>query len=400
MSDETQGAGKGLARQIIWLMTLILCAALASPAAAQDHQYSAEQIQAGYRIYVGQCQLCHGFNGDGIARVSLSRQQFPRAVTDDDIRKAITTGNPAGMPPFALKAEELDGLVAFIRSGMDQTGTGFRLGDAVHGKTIYESAGCAACHRLDGKGPRTAPALDDIGSARRPGQILTSLTEPTKGTMPINRAVTIVTTDGRRIAGPGVDRSVVFQNASLLPWRTIAGNVRYGMELQKRFDRQTMIERTEYFVRLVGLAGFERHYPSELSGGMQQRVNLARALASDPSVLLMDEPFAALDAQTRELMQAELLKIWTAARKTVVFITHQINEALYLADRVVVMSARPGRVKGLFQIPFPRPRPLNLKRDPAFLQLEDAIWQLVEETPERLNLGTTAPAVEQAHAEG
>jgi len=201
MSDETQGAGKGLARQIIWLMTLILCAALASPAAAQDHQYSAEQIQAGYRIYVGQCQLCHGFNGDGIARVSLSRQQFPRAVTDDDIRKAITTGNPAGMPPFALKAEELDGLVAFIRSGMDQTGTGFRLGDAVHGKTIYESAGCAACHRLDGKGPRTAPALDDIGSARRPGQILTSLTEPTKGTMPINRAVTIVTTDGRRIAG-------------------------------------------------------------------------------------------------------------------------------------------------------------------------------------------------------
>jgi len=202
MSDETQGAGKGLARQIIWLMTLILCAALASPAAAQDHQYSAEQIQAGYRIYVGQCQLCHGFNGDGIARVSLSRQQFPRAVTDDDIRKAITTGMPAGLPVvIALKAEELDGLVAFIRSGMDQTGTGFRLGDAVHGKTIYESAGCAACHRLDGKGPRTAPALDDIGSARRPGQILTSLTEPTKGTMPINRAVTIVTTDGRTIVG-------------------------------------------------------------------------------------------------------------------------------------------------------------------------------------------------------
>jgi NitT/TauT family transport system ATP-binding protein len=209
-----------------------------------------------------------------------------------------------------------------------------------------------------------------------------------------------VSIDGARIDGPGVDRSVVFQNASLLPWRTIAGNIRYGMELQKRFDRQTMSERTEYFVKLVGLAGFERHYPSELSGGMQQRVNLARALASDPSVLLMDEPFAALDAQTRELMQAELLKIWTAAQKTVVFITHQINEALYLADRVVVMSARPGRVKGIFEIPFPRPRPLSVKRDPAFLQLEDAIWQLVEETPERLNLGPTAPAVDQAHAEG
>ena len=178
-----------------------ICIALASPVAAQDHQYSAEQIQAGYRTYVGQCQLCHGFNGDGIARVSLSRQQFPRAVTDDDIRKAITTGNPAGMPPFALKEEELDGLVAFIRSGMDQAGTGFRLGDAVHGKTVYENAGCATCHRLDGKGPRTAPALDDIGSARRPGQIVTSLTDPTKGTMPINRAVTIVTTDGRTIQG-------------------------------------------------------------------------------------------------------------------------------------------------------------------------------------------------------
>ena len=173
---------------------------------------------------------------------------------------------------------------------------------------------------------------------------------------------------------------MVFQHASLLPWRTIAGNVRYGMELQKRFDRVALGERTEYFIQLVGLTGFERHYPSELSGGMQQRVNLARALASDPSVLLMDEPFAALDAQTRELMQAELLKIWTEARKTVLFITHQINEAIYLADRVVVMSARPGRIKGVFQVPFKRPRPLSVKRDPQFLQIEDGIWQLVEET--------------------
>ncbi len=118
-----------------------------------------------------------------------------------------------------------------------------------------------------------------------------------------------VTIDGRRIQGPGVDRAVVFQHASLLPWRTIAGNVRYGMELQKRFDAAAMRERVDRFITLVGLAGFERHYPSELSGGMQQRVNLARALASDPAVLLMDEPFAALDAQTREYMQSELLKI-------------------------------------------------------------------------------------------
>jgi NitT/TauT family transport system ATP-binding protein len=162
------------------------------------------------------------------------------------------------------------------------------------------------------------------------------------------------------------------------------------MELQKRFDEGAMRARTERFVDLVGLKGFERHYPSELSGGMQQRVNLARALASDPVVLLMDEPFAALDAQTREHMQAELLKIWSEARKTVLFITHQINEAVYLADRVAVMSARPGRVKGVFAIPFERPRSLKLKRDPRFLQLEDAIWELVEEKPERIGM-TKAP---------
>jgi NitT/TauT family transport system ATP-binding protein len=201
-----------------------------------------------------------------------------------------------------------------------------------------------------------------------------------------------VSIDGKRIDGPGVDRAVVFQHASLLPWRTIAGNVRYGMELQKRVDAATMRERTEYFIKLVGLAGFERHYPSELSGGMQQRVNLARALASDPAVLLMDEPFAALDAQTREHMQSELLNIWSQARKTVVFITHQINEAVYLADRVAVMSSRPGTVKGVLDIPFDRPRSLSLKRDPRFLKIEDAIWQMVEEQPERLGMGRPAAA--------
>jgi NitT/TauT family transport system ATP-binding protein len=188
-----------------------------------------------------------------------------------------------------------------------------------------------------------------------------------------------VSIDGRRVAGPGVDRAVVFQHASLLPWRTVAGNVRYGMEMQKRFGRAVISERADHFIKLVGLAGFERHYPSELSGGMQQRVNLARATAADPLVLLMDEPFAALDAQTRELMQAELLKIWAEAHKTVLFITHQINEAVYLADRVAVLSPRPGRLKDVVTIPFERPRPLSLKREPRFLEVEDAIWQLVEE---------------------
>jgi NitT/TauT family transport system ATP-binding protein len=195
-----------------------------------------------------------------------------------------------------------------------------------------------------------------------------------------------VTIDGKAIDGPGIDRAVVFQHASLLPWRTIAGNVRFGMELQKRFDPAVARERTGHFIDMVGLRGFEKHYPSELSGGMQQRVNLARALAADPKVLLMDEPFAALDAQTREYMQAELLKIWADARKTVMFITHQINEAIYLADRVVVMSPRPGRVKGQFTIPFERPRTLALKRDARFLEIEDEIWKLVEETPEKLGM--------------
>ena len=196
----------------------------------------------------------------------------------------------------------------------------------------------------------------------------------------------LVAIDGQRVQGPGIDRAVVFQHASLLPWRTIAGNVRYGMELQKRFDKSAIEQRCEDFIRLVGLSGFERHYPSELSGGMQQRVNLARALAADPKVLLMDEPFAALDAQTREFMQSELLKIWSQARKTVLFITHQINEAIYLADRVVVMGARPGTVKDVFRIPFGRPRTLSLKRDARFLEIEDSIWQLVEEKPERIGM--------------
>jgi len=130
---------------------------------------------------------------------------------------------------------------------------------------------------------------------------------------------------------------------------------------------------------MVGLRGFEHHYPHELSGGMQQRVNLARALVMDPQILLMDEPFAALDAQTREVMQEELLEIWRAAKKTVLFITHQINEAIYLSDRVIVFTARPGRVKQSVAIDIERPRKLALKRDPRFLQIEDFVWNLIED---------------------
>ncbi len=199
-----------------------------------------------------------------------------------------------------------------------------------------------------------------------------------------------LTIAGKRVMGAGVDRSMVFQNASLLPWRTVRDNVRYGMEMQRRFDTETMARRANEMIRMVGLAGFEDRYPSELSGGMQQRVNLARALATDPEVLLMDEPFAALDAQTREFMQAELLKIWTKTGKTVIFITHQIDEAVYLSDRVVVMGTRPGRIKREFEVPFERPRSLSLKRDPKFLSLCDNVWRLIEEEADKINILQTA----------
>jgi NitT/TauT family transport system ATP-binding protein len=245
---------------------------------------------------------------------------------------------------------------------------------------------------------RQVLALSDISLSVADGEFMaivgpsgcgkTSLLNIVAGLLRYDAGSVII--DGKRVEGPGVERAVVFQQASLLPWRTVAGNVRYGMEMQRRFDREVMQRRAEHFIQLVGLNGFERHYPSELSGGMQQRVNLARALAADPVVLLMDEPFAALDAQTREFMQAELLKIWSEARKTVLFITHQINEAVYLADRVAVMSARPGRIKGIVEVPFERPRGLALKRDARFLAIEEKIWQMVEESPERIGMASEA----------
>jgi NitT/TauT family transport system ATP-binding protein len=254
--------------------------------------------------------------------------------------------------------------------------------------------------RRTGSEARDVLALDDITLGVEDGEFLalvgpsgcgkTSLLNIVAGLLPYEEGSVVI--DGRRVSGPGTDRAVVFQHASLLPWRTILGNVRYGMEMQRRFDEPAMRERADHFVKLVGLSGFEKHYPGELSGGMQQRVNLARALAADPTVLLMDEPFAALDAQTREFMQSELLKIWAKAKKTVLFITHQINEAVYLADRVAVLSSRPGRLKATFDIPFARPRTLSLKRDPKFLAIEDQIWQLIEEESTHMGMVVEAQA--------
>lgn len=188
-----------------------------------------------------------------------------------------------------------------------------------------------------------------------------------------------LTLNGRPIRKPGPDRAMVFQQASLLPWRTVLGNVSYGLDMRGKIRGKAAKERARELINLVGLRGFEDHYPTELSGGMQQRVNLARALAVDPDVLLLDEPFAALDAQTREFMQEELLRVWSATRKTALFITHDIKEAIYLGDRVVIFTARPGRIKERIDIDLPRPRDLHVKREPRFLEYEDRIWASIEE---------------------
>jgi NitT/TauT family transport system ATP-binding protein len=178
---------------------------------------------------------------------------------------------------------------------------------------------------------------------------------------------------GRAIEGPGQDRAMVFQEFGLLPWRTVENNVELGLEL-KGVPSTTRRGTARRFIDMVGLTGFEGHYPHELSGGMKQRVGLARALATDPEVLLMDEPFAALDAQTRDMMQIELLRIWQAARKTVLFVTHQIDEAIYLSDRVMVMTKRPGHAKRIFDIDLPRPRDYEMRMSREFNDLKLEIW--------------------------
>jgi NitT/TauT family transport system ATP-binding protein len=171
---------------------------------------------------------------------------------------------------------------------------------------------------------------------------------------------------------------MVFQEFGLLPWRTVRSNIELGLEL-KGVAAETRRDISERFIGMVGLAGFDGHYPHELSGGMKQRVGLARALATDPDVLLMDEPFAALDAQTRDIMQVELLRIWQEARKTVLFVTHQIDEAIYLSDRVVVMTKRPGRAKRIFAIDLPRPRDYEMRVTPEFNELKLEIWNALKD---------------------
>jgi NitT/TauT family transport system ATP-binding protein len=184
--------------------------------------------------------------------------------------------------------------------------------------------------------------------------------------------------DDRVVRKPGSDRGFVFQTDNLLPWRSVLANALIGPELARRCGAAER-SRTLDLLKLVGLSGFENYYPRQLSGGMRQRVNLARALAIDPEILLMDEPFSSLDAQTREIMQSELLRIWEKGRKTVLFVTHQIDEAVYLSDRVLVFARRPGRLQESVEITLPRPRALAVKRTPEFVAYVDRIWRLIED---------------------
>ena len=195
------------------------------------------------------------------------------------------------------------------------------------------------------------------------------------GFLPVERGA--ISVDGSPVTAPGPDRGIVFQHFALFPWKTVRGNILYGLERQG-MPKPEREKRAQEFIDMVGLHGFEDSYPSQLSGGMKQRTAIARTLAFDPKILLMDEPFGALDAQTRGLMQRELLAIWQRTPKTVIFVTHDVQEAVYLADRVAVMSARPGRIKTIVETKFDKNDP-DIFKNPAFVEKVDLIWNLVRD---------------------
>lgn len=184
--------------------------------------------------------------------------------------------------------------------------------------------------------------------------------------------------DGKEIKGPGPDRGMVFQSYTLYPWLTVEENIAFGLQL-KGISKREQQEVAQHYLELIGLKGFEKHYPIQLSGGMKQRVAIARALANDPEILLMDEPFGALDAQTRTIMQEILLKVWEESKKTILFITHDVEESIFLGDSIYVMTARPGRLKKNIKVPLPRPRDYHNKNSSEFLELKQELLELIRE---------------------
>jgi NitT/TauT family transport system ATP-binding protein len=183
----------------------------------------------------------------------------------------------------------------------------------------------------------------------------------------------LIRIDGRPVVGPGPERAMVFQQFALLPWADVTTNIAFGLEL-RGVPRPEREQRACELAQAVGLEGFEKHYPRQLSGGMQQRVGLARALAVDPQILLMDEPFGAVDEQTRRLLQEDLLRLIERSQKTVVFVTHSMDEAVRLGDRVVLMTPRPGRIRESIQVHLPRPRPTDIDKYPEFIELKEYLW--------------------------
>ncbi len=247
-----------------------------------------------------------------------------------------------------------------------------------------EARNISLCYRSERTGG-TIDALKGVSFDLDPGEFVSvvgpsgcgksTLLSIIDGLLPATDGVIVL--DGVQVTEPGRDRALVFQEPSLLPWRTVLHNVTFGLECH-HVNGQEAKERAHALIRLVGLDGFAQAYPYELSGGMQQRVNLARALAVNPELLLMDEPFAALDAQTREGMQAELLRVWERTNKTVLFVTHQIDEAIYLSDRVIVLTSRPGRIAEIISPKLPRPRTLAMKHTPEFHAWMETIWSLIQ----------------------
>ena len=208
----------------------------------------------------------------------------------------------------------------------------------------------------------------------------TTLLKMIDGLLPYDSGEILIA--GRKVTGPGPERAVVFQTFALLPWRTVLANVEFSLEL-RHVPRDQRAETAREYIRRVGLAEFENHYPHELSGGMQQRAGLARALAVNPMILLMDEPFGSVDAQTRQFLQEELLQLWQREQKTVIFVTHSMDEAVYLSDRVVVMTPRPGRVAEILDVPLPRPRVADhVRRDSRFVDLTNYIWDSLKKAME------------------
>jgi NitT/TauT family transport system ATP-binding protein len=196
-------------------------------------------------------------------------------------------------------------------------------------------------------------------------KLIAGLINPTEGEVWI---------DGQRIQGPGPDRAMVFQNFALLPWADVLTNIAFGLEL-RGMSKPERLQIANELVQAVGLTGFEHHYPRQLSGGMQQRVGLARALAVNPKILLMDEPFSALDTQTRRLLQEDVLELHTRSPKTVAFVTHSMDEAVRLGDRVALMSPRPGQIQEIIPVDLPRPRPPDVEKDPLFVELKEYLWE-------------------------